>query len=206
MALNWVMLNPNRIPVPLPQEMTVTTIDSGVEISLTIPDVPPTGASNAGGSGGIKKLKAYGKLYLTDQRVRRTTRLLLIHIPKTDRRGDTFLLSFCGDAQHTLQFIFISDSPAFESLSVPLHALLSTRFEQPAFGANYLSFEIRPSPEGGLTDGTLVELRFRDRAMFEFVSLLEKARERAIYMKRQGAEDEEGLRQYHRSSTQVLCV
>jgi hypothetical protein len=76
MALNWVMLNPNRIPVPLPQEMTVTTIDSGVEISLTIPDVPPTGASNAGGSGGIKKLKAYGKLYLTDQRVRRITRLL----------------------------------------------------------------------------------------------------------------------------------
>jgi hypothetical protein len=57
-----------------------------------------------------------------------------------------------------------------------------------------------------LTDGTLVELRFRDRAMFEFVSLLEKARERAIYMKRQGAEDEEGLRQYHRSSTQVLRV
>jgi len=53
---------------------------------------------------------------------------------------------------------------------------------------------VKPSPEGGLTDGTQVELRFKDRAMFEFVSLLEKARERAIYMKRQLTEDEEGLR------------
>jgi hypothetical protein len=32
--------------------------------------------------------------------------------------------------------------------------------------------------------------------MFEFVSLLEKTRERAIYMRRQMAEDEEGLREY----------
>jgi hypothetical protein len=63
-----------------------------------------------------------------------------------------------------------------------------------------LSFEIKPSPEGGLSDGTQVELRFKDRAMFEFVSLLEKSRERAIYMKRQGAEDEEGLRQHYLSS------
>jgi hypothetical protein len=75
MALNWAMLNPNRIPVPLPHEMTVTTIDSGVEISLMIPDAPPTASSNAGGSGGIKRLKANGKLYLTDQRVRFTVSL-----------------------------------------------------------------------------------------------------------------------------------
>ena len=53
---------------------------------------------------------------------------------------------------------------------------------------------MKPSPDGGLTDGTQVELRFKDKAMFEFVSLLEKARERAIYMKRQLTEDEEGLR------------
>ena len=38
-------------------------------------------------------------------------------------------------------------------------------------------------------------VRFKDRAMFEFVSLLEKTRERAIYMKRQAREEEEeGLR------------
>lgn len=95
-----------------------------------------------------------------------------------------------------LQFIFVTDPNApFESLSVPLHAILSTRFEQPTFGPNYLSFDVKPSAEGGLNDGTRVEVRFKDRAMFEFVSLLEKARERAIYMKRQNAEDaEEGLR------------
>ena len=94
------------------------------------------------------------------------------------------------------QFIFTSDltNSSFDSLSVPLHSILLTRFEQPTFGANYLTFEVKPSPEGGLTDGTQAELRFKDRAMFEFVSLLEKARERAIYMKRQLREDEEGLR------------
>ncbi|KAG5648699.1 hypothetical protein DXG03_000046 [Asterophora parasitica] len=85
---------------------------------------------------------------------------------------------------------------SFESLSVPLHAILSTKFEQPTFGSNFLSFEIKPSAAGGLTDGTKAELRFKDRAMFEFVSLLEKTRERAIYMKRQAAADEESLPTY----------
>jgi len=60
---------------------------------------------------------------------------------------------------------------------------------------------VKPSPEGGLTEGTQAEVRFKDRAMFEFVSLLEKTRERAIYMKRQITEDDEGLR---KSSTVVL--
>lgn len=71
-----------------------------------------------------------------------------------------------------------------------------TRFEQPTFATNFLTFEIKPSPDGGLTDSTKAEVRFKDRAMFEFVSLLEKSRERAIYMRRQIAEDEEGLREY----------
>lgn len=69
MALNWTMINPNRSPVPLPNEMTITTIDSG-DLALTIPDSSPSGSSTAGGSGGVKKLKATGKVYLTDQRVR----------------------------------------------------------------------------------------------------------------------------------------
>jgi len=56
--------------------------------------------------------------------------------------------------------------------------------------------DAKPSAEGGLTNGTRVEVRFKDRAMFEFVSLLEKTRERAIYMSRQSADEEEleGLR------------
>ncbi|KAF8967424.1 hypothetical protein BDZ97DRAFT_1803277 [Flammula alnicola] len=151
MALNWTMLNANRSPVPLPNEMTITTVDSGVDLSLTIPDATPSSSSTAGGSGGVKKLRSTGKVYLTDQRV--------LHI----HNG--------------------SNSP-FESLSVPLHSILLTRFEQPTFGANYLTFEVKPSPDGGLTDGTKVEVRFKDRAMFEF----------SIYMKRQITEDEEGLR------------
>lgn len=42
----------------------------------------------------------------------------------------------------------------------------------------------------------MIHVKFKDRAMFEFVSLLEKTRERAIYMRRQAQsdEEEEGLR------------
>jgi len=83
---------------------------------------------------------------------------------------------------------------------------MSTRFEQPLFAANYLEFGVKPSRDGGLTDKTLVELRFKDRAMFEFISLLEKSRERAIYMKRQTADEEEGLRQYYRAQLANDCL
>jgi hypothetical protein len=157
------MLNPNRTPVPLPNEMTITIVDSGVDLSLTIPQSASSSSSSTAGSAVSEKRKATGKAYLTDQR-----------------------------------FIFTSDptNSSFDSLSVPLHSILLTRFEQPTFGANYLTFEVKPSPEGGLTDGTQAEVRFKDRAMFEFVSLLEKTRERAIYMKRQITEDDEGLPTY----------
>ncbi len=65
---------------------------------------------------------------------------------------------------------------------------------QPAFGANYFVFEAKPAPDGGLTTGTEVEVRFKGQAMFQFVALLEKTRERAIYMKRQAVQDEDTLR------------
>lgn len=98
--------------------------------------------------------------------------------------------------------IFVADEPsskgpdsnAFESLSVPLAAILSTKFEQPFFGQNFLAIEIKPVDEGGLTVGTKAEIRLQDKGLFEFVSVLEKTRERAIYMKRSGADEEEGLR------------
>ena len=70
MALNWTMLGPDRKPVPLPNEITILTITSGAELSLSIPDAPPSGGSTSGGSGGSRKLEEFGILYLTDQRVR----------------------------------------------------------------------------------------------------------------------------------------
>lgn len=69
MALNWAMLKPDRTPVPLPGELIVMTVDSGAEVSLSIPDTPPAGSSTSGGSGGARKLNGTGKLFLTDQRV-----------------------------------------------------------------------------------------------------------------------------------------
>ena len=46
------------------------TVGSGAEVSLTIPDTPPTASATSGGAGGERKLKGTGKLFLTDQRVR----------------------------------------------------------------------------------------------------------------------------------------
>jgi WW domain-binding protein 2 len=89
---------------------------------------------------------------------------------------------------------------------VPLHAILSTGFHQPTFGSNYLTFELKPSPDGNLTEGTSVEIRFRDRAMFEFASLLEKTREKAIYMKKQAAEEDEGLRKSYLTSAAMIVA
>ncbi len=44
-----------------------------------------------------------------------------------------------------------------------------------------------------------MEIRLKDKGLFEFVGVLEKTRERAIYMKRSGADEEEGLRK-------LLCL
>ena len=69
---------------------------------------------------------------------------------------------------------------------------------QPTFFANYLAIDIKPSPGGGLAEGTKVEIRFKDQAMFGFVSTLEKLRERALFMKRESAmgEDLRKLQKY----------
>jgi WW domain-binding protein 2 len=77
---------------------------------------------------------------------------------------------------------------------VPLYSIIGTKFEQPYFGSNFVTIDIKPSPEGGLTDGTKAEVRIKDQGLFGFVSVLEKTRERAIYMKRQAASDEDTLR------------
>lgn len=66
------MLGQDRSPIPLPNETTILTIDDGAEMSLTVPDAPPSQSSSGGGSGGEKKLKEMGRIYLTDQRVRST--------------------------------------------------------------------------------------------------------------------------------------
>ena len=62
------MIDEERNPVPLPFEMNIRLLE-GAELSLTIPDGPPSGSSTSGGSGGAKKLKSTGKVWLTDQRV-----------------------------------------------------------------------------------------------------------------------------------------
>ena len=53
---------------------------------------------------------------------------------------------------------------------------------------------MKPTPRGGLSDPTRVEVRFDGNGLYKFACALDEARERAIYMKRQSAEEEEGLR------------
>ncbi|THH11081.1 hypothetical protein EW146_g8169 [Bondarzewia mesenterica] len=138
------------------------------EVSLTIPDSLPSAGASSGGSGGVQRHKAMGRIWLTDQR------MIFVAAPLESRGGPQ----------------------TFESLTIPLHSLLSTKFEQPILGTNYLSVEIKPSPEGGLTDDTKAEIRLKDQGLFQFVSVLEKTRERAIYMKRQAMDDDENLPAY----------
>lgn len=77
MALNCAMLNAIREPIPLPDENIISTVDSGAEVILLIPDTPPEGSRLSGGSGGAQKLKAMGRIWLTDRRVRK---ILFVHL------------------------------------------------------------------------------------------------------------------------------
>ena len=94
--------------------------------------------------------------------------------------------------------IFVSETDGgntgFNTLTLLLPSILSTRFEQPYLISNYLYIDIRPSPDGGLKPGTSAEIRLKNQAIFQFVSLLEKTRERAIYMRRQIRDEEDALR------------
>lgn len=86
---------------------------------------------------------------------------------------------------------------------MPLISLLSTKFEQPLFGANCLIVDIKPTTDGGLTQGTRAEIRLKEKGLFEFSATLDKTRERAIYMKRNAADEEDTLRTSFRMTSQI---
>jgi len=68
MALNWVMFDAIRNPLPLQDEVNITTV-SDVECTLVIPDVSPQTSSAGAGAAGPSKMKECGTIYLTDKRV-----------------------------------------------------------------------------------------------------------------------------------------
>ena len=73
--------------------------------------------------------------------------------------------------------------------------MISTSFQQPVLGSNFIAMSISPSPEGGLTNGTKAEVRCSGR-LFEFAAALDKTRERAVEaMSNQDPELEDGLRE-----------
>ncbi|CDO69590.1 hypothetical protein BN946_scf184759.g30 [Trametes cinnabarina] len=221
MSLNSASITASRQPTPLPHELTIRSVDTGVEVVLQIPDAPSGGSSTSGSSTSSKKLKALGGIWLTDLRVC----AVYIHMPwvcyrELTSRDHPFhhhtlaIIARFYDILYDItmhlwtcvvnptQLIFVSAQPAqgsqsFDSLSVPLTAIIATQFEQPRFSGNYLVIDIKAATGGGLVDGTRAEIRFKDKGLFEFASVLEKTRERAIYMKRQSADEEEGLPAYN---------
>ncbi|EJU06636.1 hypothetical protein DACRYDRAFT_61457 [Dacryopinax primogenitus] len=165
MSLNWAMLDPaNSQPIPLPEEEMILHL-SGAEFTLLVPDAPPP-TSGAQSAGG-----AGGN-------------------PKRSVATGTVWVS-----DHRVIFVPIQakDVP-YHSLSLPHNSILSTSFQQPIFGSNHVILSIAPTTGGGLTQGTKAEVRFKDRGVFEFVKVLEAARERSINRERERGE--EGLPMY----------
>ena len=81
---------------------------------------------------------------------------------------------------------------------MPYTAILSIQQEPPRlFSQPRVILEIKPSPGGGLSDGTRVELAFKkgDKDGFHsFVGALDKTRERAVAKSHTNPEDEPDLR------------
>ncbi|KAH9899473.1 hypothetical protein C8Q73DRAFT_680028 [Cubamyces lactineus] len=175
MALNAVSLTQERLPRPLhANENFPYGIHEGVKFSLIPPpgsSVSPSGSSASASSSGSKQsndgITEKGTMALSNYR------LIFISDPPADK--------------HT---------PAFESFAVPLADILSTKYEQSIFKGNHLTLDVKPTPRGGLSDVTRVEVRFDGNGLYKFACALDEARERAIYMKRQSAEEEEGLPAY----------
>jgi len=131
----------------------------------------PSTRSTGGIGGSGDKLKETGRLRLTDKR-------LIFQAARGS--GNT--------------------KPTFDSLSVLLHGILSTQFQQPTFAANYLIMELKPAAGGGLSEGTRCEVRFKDQPMLPFINTLDKSRERAVYRMRD-AMFEDDLPTYSTSGT-----
>ncbi|CAE6503993.1 unnamed protein product [Rhizoctonia solani] len=165
MSLNWVMLDEQRKPVPLPNERTVATVPN-VQLTVHIP-TPSDNTTNT-----TQTLTASGDVWLT---------------------SDRFVFTASPQSQSTSLGLFtlvsqaISSAPAseapttkLESLSLPWISVLSTSFVQPYFAANYLAMDVRPAQGGGLALGTKAEVRLTDRGMFEFIGMVDGIRSKAI--------------------------
>jgi len=86
------------------------------------------------------------------------------------------------------RLVFVSSAfgqpGSFDTFSVQHLSVLSIQYQQPYFGSNYIALDIKPASGGGLTEGTKVELRLKDKGLFELSGALEKSREMALYKKR----------------------
>ena len=57
-----------------------------------------------------------------------------------------------------------------------------------------------------MTEGTKAEVRLKDRGLYQLVGVLEKTRERAIYMKRQAESEADTLREWFQSIIEIAMT
>jgi len=78
---------------------------------------------------------------------------------------------------------FPNTARPFKSFTGLYQSILSTKYEQPWWGGNYISFSLIPTPDGGLTGGAGAvvncELRVDGGGLFQFCSAFQNEIERA---------------------------
>jgi WW domain-binding protein 2 len=84
--------------------------------------------------------------------------------------------------------VFLADNSPnsarpFKSFTGLYQSILSTKYEQPWWGGNYISFSLIPTPDGGLAGGAgavvKCELRVDGGGLFQFCSAFQNEIERA---------------------------
>ena len=189
MSINWAQLNERKQPIPINNEVIVKS-EPNADLLLSC-NPPETGqAPPTKGKARADNLKATGTVYVTDQRVSWSSLWFSLPLP--------FLTIF--HSPHLIQLVFVSSAfgqpGSFDTFSVQHLSVLSIQYQQPYFGSNYIALDIKPASGGGLTEGTKVELRLKDKGLFELSGALEKSREMALYKKRDEMLNQPALREY----------
>ncbi|GAA5854532.1 hypothetical protein JCM9279_000834 [Rhodotorula babjevae] len=196
-ALNWAMLTPQGVPVPLPHEKWLFSSSPGT-VSISLFPHPPGSPLNVEPKPTDTHYKHRdGTLYLSQKRV-------VYVAPPSSRRH---LPSGGTASSHSHQGSLASGSASIlppaaststaappppvaaataggpaslESLSVPLRAFVDGRLVQPWFSANYYeALCLEGDGSGGLEGPHLVRFSFKEGGAPDFYSAVEEVKARA---------------------------
>ncbi|GAA5914208.1 hypothetical protein JCM6882_004751 [Rhodosporidiobolus microsporus] len=199
-ALNWAMLTPSGVPIPLPQEKLLLTTPS---ISLSLFPLPPGAELNAQPKNKEEEWTAKGgTLYTSNKRV-------VFVAPGAGQQGAAggAAGSAAGDGSLAAGQASIApggvpeaaatkDKVPLQTLSVPLAKLVDGRLVQPWFTATYYEAMVMPGEGGGLSEPHLVRFYFKESGGFDFVQTVQEMRDRLELSSRRGRSEMEDLPVY----------